>query len=291
MIPAGQWISWLVEAFSGQALPSSCPFSWILLHFCSVTSIAAGPQVGPELCLNWWWLLEGISGAFPRGQGQTCSSPWGWPRFPACLEVLCYIWVKQGMLSDVLATGEALQGRGWPRLSLLPSTAMECSPKAGLLKGSLPQVSLCRWVTSALVLAQPDSSCAFPREECPGRILCPGDLLCIPTLGSPWLLWQCCVTMTDLAFTAPAAVYLQWQHSQSVSLSLLFVPEINFSFLSSFFKFYFKFFWKNLWSSCLASLDSFFLKSTKTHPQLTSCVLWTWLHSMKMQLSWVWWRL
>lgn len=46
VIHAGQWISWLVEAFSGQVLPSSCPFSWILLHFCSVASIAAGPQAG-----------------------------------------------------------------------------------------------------------------------------------------------------------------------------------------------------------------------------------------------------
>lgn len=101
------------------------------------------------------------------------------PRFPARLEVLCYIWVNQGMLSDVLATGELLQGQELARLSLLPSTAMECAPKAALAMGctkGLPRESLCRLMDTsagppALVLAQPDPSCAFLREEVdPGQV-------------------------------------------------------------------------------------------------------------------------
>lgn len=37
-------------AFSGKVLPSSCPFSWILVHFLSVASIAAGPQGRDQEC-------------------------------------------------------------------------------------------------------------------------------------------------------------------------------------------------------------------------------------------------
>lgn len=140
------WFSWLVEAFSGKVLPSSCPFSWILVHFLSVASIAAGPQGRDQECAwepvvvaggHQWCLSQGAGTKRVVSPEPAVALSSLCPRFPACLEVLCCIWVNQWMLSDVLATGELLgsagellQGQELPRLSLLPSTAMERAPEA-----------------------------------------------------------------------------------------------------------------------------------------------------------------
>lgn len=115
------------------AFPQCC------LHCCWTTG------QGPGMCLGaggGCWRASVVP--FPGGRDKRAVSPEPavalsslCPRFPACLEVLCYIWVNQRMLSDVLATGELLgsagellQGQELPRLSLLPSTAMERAPEA-----------------------------------------------------------------------------------------------------------------------------------------------------------------
>lgn len=127
VVLAGQW-----TGSAGLSKPS-------LARSFQALPLFLGLAAFPQCCLHCWqWLLEGTSGAFPRGQGDnhavfsepavSLSSPR--PRFPACLEVLCYIWVNQRMLSDVLTTGELLQGQELPHLSLLPSMVMECAPEA-----------------------------------------------------------------------------------------------------------------------------------------------------------------
>lgn len=187
-------MDWLVQAFSAQLLPSSCPFSWILLHFCLHCCWSTGQ--GPGLCLRpggGCWRASVVP--FPENRDKhasilsepavALSSPC--PRFPACLEVLCYIWVNQGMLSDVLATGELLQGQELPRLSLRWNVLPEAALAKWDVQRGLPCESLCRLVDTCVpVLPQPHSSCAFLREEfIQGRFPCPGDLSCIPALGSP----------------------------------------------------------------------------------------------------------
>lgn len=149
-------MDWFDEAYSRQVLPSSCPFSWILLHFCSVASIAAGPQGKDQTAWELVVVAGGHQWCLSQRTGtntQTFSLSMLWPSalpaqdFQLALRFSAIFGLPRGCYQMSLPLESCCKGRSYLICHCCPPrrwNVLPRQPRRWDAQRGLPRESLCR---------------------------------------------------------------------------------------------------------------------------------------------------